>query len=454
MANVFVDMDLATGNDDGTTWEHAFQVLGTAFNGSNVAAGDDVWVMGSGTVSVNTTLAISGTDFSNPAKVHAVLSTTTNEPPVTADLLPGWRTGESRTIANRAYKDADPVIFACTAGSIRFTDAVYWYGFQFESSGGQLRPALNNDDNSVFEECLFEFNGADDWNFSHEDAEVWLINCGWETANTGNNLTTGASIHMIGLEHIATAVPTNVMSGNMQGVLDIIGCDFSGASGNIVAIGSSFKHTKKFLNCKLHASATLVSGSIASAFRVEFVGCNSTTGKSSGSFLDLQISTDGGDILDETTAVRTGGASDGEAGGHSAAFTPTVNETRDNYKTLIGPWMAFWVTNAKTSVTVYIANSGAGDYNDDDVWLEVMDVSEGGTAQHTHLTTQMDLLATPAVVADDTDSTWGTGGDNRQKIVVTISPDFSGWAYCRVHFAKNFGASPETLYVDPLPETA
>jgi hypothetical protein len=134
-------------------------------------------------------------------------------------------------------------------------------------------------------------------------------------------------------------------------------------------------------------------------------------------------------------------------------MTPLAGDTQDQYYGLKGPWMAFKITGDGTAqtVSVPIANSGAADYNDDDVWLEVMYPSEGGTAQYANQTSQMDLLGTPAAVTDDVTSTWGTGGNNPQTLSVSISPDYVGRAYCRVVFAKNFSSSPETLYVDPLP---
>ena len=115
--------------------------------------------------------------------------------------------------------------------------------------------------------------------------------------------------------------------------------------------------------------------------------------------------------------------------------------------------MAFKITGDGTAqtVSVSIANSGAADYNDDDVWLEIEYPSETGVTQWDSQTSQMALRATPAAVTDDTTSTWGSGGNNPQTLSVSISPDYVGRARCRVMFAKHFGSSPETLYVDPLP---
>ena len=170
---------------------------------------------------------------------------------------------------------------------------------------------------------------------------------------------------------------------------------------------------------------------------------------------ELDIITARGTISVETTFVRTGGADDG-GGAWSLAFTPNVDSTRDNLLGLIGPWMAIKITGDGTAqtVSVFIANSGAADYQDNDVWLEIAFPDDAGTSVYKKETTQMDLLdLSPADITNDTTSDWstGAGGKQAQTLSKSISPDYVGRAYCRVMFAKNFGSSPETLYVDPLP---
>ena len=166
---------------------------------------------------------------------------------------------------------------------------------------------------------------------------------------------------------------------------------------------------------------------------------------------NLQIETRNGEVADETTAVRTGGATDRATGTFSWAMTPNAGDTIDNYLPLYSPWIRSWIRGDGTSktITVYIANSGAGDYQNDEVWLEAHYPAEDGGAQHAFKTNRMPLLGTAANVTDDTDSTWGTGASNPQKLELSIAPDYSGPIYVRVAFAKNFASSPETLYVDP-----
>ena len=452
MANVYVDLDKSASTEDGTTWANAFRLPSEIV----VASGDDVWIKGNTNGHSGGTITFTfGTDAQNPAKIQAVKSATTNAPPVAADLIPGWRTGESRTEANRAYIDADaPLIQNTDSSQMRIVGDAYIYGVQFKVTTGQLQYARTGSTGISYEECLFEHSLLLDHQAAASTSST--RNCGFKTNATGCQFSLAGNVTHIGATYIAGTAATGGYLLADTGTNIFKGCDFVAlGTSAIIDIAGAGAGNIRLENCILNSSFATITGTKPDGkYRVELQISDGTTGKSSGSLQNIEIVTESGDINDETTAVRTGGATDGEAGLHSMAMTPDVNGTRDQYKDLLGPWMAFWVTNSDTAVTVYIANSGAADYFDDDAWLEVMDVSNGGTAQHTHFTTQMTLLDTsPNVIADD-DSTWGSGGNNPQKFVVTISPDFSGWSYCRVHFAKNFGSSPETLYVDPNPVTS
>jgi hypothetical protein len=459
MANVYIDLDLGTGLNDGTSWANAYQTLGAA--SGNVSNGDDAWIQGTDTLSASVTF-VGPTGFGNPAKLHGVASGTTNAPPVQGDLIVGWRTGDTRTVANRAYKDAGvPHIDGSTTYNITIGGNLYCYGIKFTGAQVIINGFTVSKSEMVWEECEFIYSIL----FAVANTTLArgvinrLINCGSQAVAAADLIqtgSTGALTTFIGHEFGGTS-PTKVFDSSLSGFVEFIACDLSTYSGALVDIAEVDEEFTLILqNCAIHASLALTSGTAIGPYFIELHHCNNVTSKTSGSILDFAAAYITGDILEETTAVRTGGASDGAAGAFSHAFTPNVNGTRDQYYPLIGPWMHLWVVGDGTAqtVTVYIANSGAADYNDDDVWLEVMSPSDGGTAQHSHDTNQMDLLGTPSAVTDDTGSTWGTGGNNHQKLEVSIDPDYEGPLYCRVHFAKNFGASPETLYVDPLPEVA
>jgi hypothetical protein len=158
-----------------------------------------------------------------------------------------------------------------------------------------------------------------------------------------------------------------------------------------------------------------------------------------------------GDLLNETTVIRTGGAHDGADGGFSWAVTPHTSETEERITPLVCPWIDGWVVGDGTSktLTVYITNDSGTDttFDDDEVAMEVMYPSEDGDRKSGYKTTVMALLGTPAAVTTD-GSTWGGGGSgNGQKLTATIAPDYSGPVRVRVLYYRN--ANTDTLFIDP-----
>ncbi len=457
MAHVYVDLDLATGLDDGTSWANAFKTAATGFTSSNLG-GDTVWVKGTQSLGSNIVLDFGGGTVLNPVIVRGVLLATTNEPPVKADLIPGWRTGLSQIEANRAYLHADCPVLEVTGASpdLLYTGFVNMYAVNLKT-GDNFGNSGSPDSRLLLEECDFNLttgNGQFGWKFTNSSG-IWfvrLLNCRFTAGVISTTmLSKSANMELIGLTMNAPAAMTGIFLPE-QGRVDHIGCDYSDFAHTLFEVEKDIGSGSVLRNCQLHSSVVIRSGTLVGTYRIELHQCSfGLTGKTSGFILELDIITSEGDIVQETTAVRTGGASDGVTP-WSMAFTPNVDATIENQLALVGPWMYFNATSGTNkTVTVHIANSGAADYNDDDVWLEVFTPSADGTSKFDHTATQMDDLDTPAVVADDTGSTWGTGGSNHQKLVATVSPDYDGIAYCRVHFAKGFSSSPETLYVDPQP---
>jgi hypothetical protein len=449
MADVYCDLDLITGANDGTSWTNAWQTMAAMVSG--VSAGDNCFIKGTQSHTPGTTTTWSfPQEETNPVRILACKSATFATPPAQLDLIPGWRTGEARTEANRAYNDGDAPSYTITDTSIlRSLGAVRWYGFVF-SPGGDWQINYSGAGQTLLEECKITLGSARDLQIgqgSVDNQYVTFLNCQYDPAATTCEVEIFNACIFIGL-HVSANV-TSLLGRCRAFVADFIGCDFTNITGTLI----NQEGSANFMNCRFNASTTLVTHAITNASRLATnYQSDSTSGKSSGTINAFDFEMNSGTIVEETTAVRTDGASDGSTS-WSYAMTPAVNGTRDQYVALIGPWMAFKLSGDGTAktVTVYIANSGAADYNNDDVWLEVIYPSESGLAMYDYQTTQMELLDTPAAVTDDTDSTWGTGGNNPQKLEASISPDYVGRAYARVCFAKNFSSSPETLYVDPLP---
>lgn len=462
MADVYLDMSLVTGTANGTSWANAYQTF--FLMAAGVSSGDDVWCRGTSTSIATESPQFPLTDGNLPVKLYGVKVATVNAPPEQSDLVPGWRTGEVRTNANRATEDTIPIyaVDDTTGSDVTIRGHFYAYAFHFKAADN-ISLGTGETHVQVFEECVFEpGSGSTGFlipgiNNTGDQSDVVFKNCRMKLSSGGViRPARTLNLVMIGVKWDVGVALTGGMfasSAGTGGNMTMIGCDFSDEAHTIMSLSNVHADRYKFLNCQLHASSALGTGALDAGAEVEFHHTVNVTGKSSGSIQNIDILTGNGNITNETSIVRTNGADDGGTGAWSLAFTPTVDNTLETFRGLKGLWMAFEIIGDGTNktVTVFIANSGSLDYDDDDVWLEIIYPSEGGTAQYENLSTEMDLLGTPTVVTDDVGSTWGTGGDNHQKLQLTIAPDYEGIAYCRVVFAKAFASDPETLYVDPLP---
>jgi hypothetical protein len=451
MADIYCDMDLTTGANDGTSWTDAYRTLQAAWASGATAAGDKVWVKGTQSHSgSNVDLSTDADIWGDRVEIIGCKSATTATPPAASDIIPGLATGDT----DRAYDDADVPTFTITDTSdLTFRGVYYCYGIKFVTGTG----GNNWDDNDGYarhEECEFETSRVGN---SGGSGRKEFINCAdTHTGSGGQTWSSSAGGLWQGCVLTNSAGVTNMFS-DPRNLCQFEGCDLSDAAHVLLSATSLSGGKITLRNCTLHASFVFQSGSFAGHVVIESFGSDSSSGKTSGSSVQAyDYVSNEGDVVEETTAVRTGGADDGADGGFSYALTPNINETAEPADWLTSPEMMVWVAGDGTSktLTCYIANSGAADYNNDDVWLEALYPSEAGTAQHDYESNRMVIKGTPTAVTDDASSTWGTGGNNPQKLELTIAPDYEGIVYARVKFAKRFASSPETLYVDPRLEVA
>jgi hypothetical protein len=226
----------------------------------------------------------------------------------------------------------------------------------------------------------------------------------------------------------------------------VAGVDLSamGNGKNLVSASLGCPSIFWFRNCKLGASVAVKTGTIASAGGTEVYLDNCDSSDTNIRFEHYKSE---GKIVNETTIVRSGGASDGVT---SISWAMTSLARAQFAFPLASPWITAWNNGTSAiTVTVEIIHDSATALKDDEVWLEV---EYPGTASYPESVfiadRKTDIMATGA---DQTASaaSWNTSGlanPNTQKLAVTFTPTKVGPIRARVMLAK----ASYTIYVDPL----
>jgi hypothetical protein len=228
------------------------------------------------------------------------------------------------------------------------------------------------------------------------------------------------------------------------GLLECIGVDFSaaGSGKTLVSNGTNSQgYVWRFIDCKLNASVTKDSasatghgGDIIDFIRSGAAGVNNTVHRS------VYVGT----LDEETTIVRTGGATDGT----TPIAWKVITASNSNYLLPFEcPPIAIWndtVGSAKTATVECIWGGGAVP-NDDDIWIDVEYLGDASSPQGSFVNDGKADLLTTAAAQTSSSATWG-GSTTKFKLNVTFTPQQKGWIYARVKCAK----ASTTFYVDPL----
>lgn len=432
MADLYMDTDAGSDASNGTTWALAKLTLEGLL--AVMSAGDRGWIQGSATdtAAASRTFTSSGI-VTNPIILTGVVDGTTNEPPVISDIavtLPKIEctgsgsditvTGHTTwvnlhlAVADKFLGNASGVVFKMINGRLGLTDEV-------EPTNAAFRWWV------FLENTVLETLGPDG-----RFGEVTL-------------LMTGGSL-------LATA-SASIIDDTGGGDKVFMSVDFSALGTTAFIAGAGAQNLVKLQNCELPAVFNKFASSPTGGATITVISSSDTSSQAADSSVqDYEDEAVHGTIDLELTAVRTGGADDGASGAFAYAMTPAASATLESsHACLKSPWMSAWVVGGSQTLTVYIANDSAStDYNEDEVWCEFYTPSAADTAQHDQEFDPANarLFASSTAVTDDTGSTWGTGANNHQKMSVTVTTGFEGWAYARLHLAKR-QATPDTLFLDP-----
>lgn len=447
MANIYVS-NAGSNTAPYDTWAKAATTFATAYGAES--AGDAIYVSSTHSESATgatQTIALAGTNAS-PNKI--IVGSTAAAPPTTSG------TGIVISTGAGAY-------------NISITGSSYFYGMIFKAGVGSstnawisLCGSTSATQTQTYQNCEFWISTS--YNSSNSYISLMpytvgyankceLINCSVKFAQTSQTMTIASGgLHWNGGGFVAGTAAITTMFTNLDryGGSLIENCDFSAgaAAMNIYNVSSSHgSGTHVMRNCKLPASwsGSLVTGTLVGiGLRFKMHNCDS--GDTNYRLWEQDYA---GSVVQETTILRTGGASDGTTS-ISWKMTSTANAEWPSI-TFYSPEIAVWsdTTGSKTVTVEFLIDSATTLYTSD----VFMDVSYLGTSGYPLGTSDLDSRADPLVTT--TECTTGCGvanwsgdgaGAKSYKLVSTITTAEKGWIIARVGLSK----ASTTIYVDPV----
>jgi hypothetical protein len=435
----------ATGSGNGSSWANAFTTLTLAY--ATEVAGDTLYVAHDHAESSASavTLSSSGT-LLLPTKVVCV-DRAGSVPPVSADR---------RATAQVSTTGATNITIGGTASA----GITHYDGIIFNVGSGSTSSAslvLGNQASQClrFDNCSFRLGvtGANGSSITAGSSGGTIIGQRIELNNTtmsfAANNNTGPSVQ-VSCDFVWRNTPAAILLFNPTvqlfgivsargGMIECSGVDLSalGSGKTLVNMGGQANRAK-FVDCKLHASVTKAvvgnPGSEADFVRSGAGGVNYA----------VHCAKYFGTLTEETTIVRTGGASDGT----TPIAWKIVTIAHANYSNSFEcPPIAIWndTVGAPVTATVEGVWGGGAVPNDDDIWLDVEYLGDASSPQGSFVHDgKADLLAAAAGQASSSAS-WG-GSTTKFKLACTFTPQQAGWIYARVKCAK----PSSTFYIDPM----
>lgn len=427
------------------TWAKAAATLATAVTGS--AAGDNIYVSSthSATGLASQTLTFPGT-ASNPLKVVSVSDSAAPPTAVAA--------GGSETVTTSANWIVGP--FGYVEG------VAFVAGIGAASTSSITLASGSGSQSSEYKSCTFTLNNTGSGSriffqaANHSAASrVAAKDC---TFTLGNQAAQGISIggrvlisggSVSGSANYTTGLLQTQASGRNT-YAEIENLDLSSVGAGTHLVGSSTASMiTKVMNCRLPTSwtGTLFTGTRFSGQRVSMYNCDNADTN-----YRLWIEDYAGAIRDETTIVRTGGASDGVT---PISWRMVSNADANNLTVpLRSDPIVVWntATGSAVTVTVELVTDGVTLTNAD-AWLEVDYLGTSGVPLGAGVSSKVaSLLTTPTNYASSTVAwtTTGLASPVRQKMSVTFTPREVGF----LSAAVRLGRASTTVYVCPKVEVS
>jgi len=422
MATYYVD-STAGGAGTGADWANAFLTLTAAFTAG--AAGDTYFVAENHAESTAGAVSLTpkGTSAA-PDRVICVDSAGT-VPPVSADL---------RTTATVTTTGANDLTLTASAS----TGVCYWYGINMYTA----QSFRTGSGTHFMYECSWNLTGSGG-SMVPGSANIFAYNHDFGFSNAGQVLfVNDGYIRIYGGTLIGSAVPTTLFSYLSEADFQFNGFNFAAkTTGTLVGMAAAVPSTLVLNNCKFGGAMTYTTPTHTVGL-IDVNNSASTDTNYEGSRYAYQ-----GTQTIETVVVQTGGASDGT----TTISWKVVSNANNEYvapfacKPIISEFND--TVGGAMTATVEILHDSVTALKDNEIWAEVEYLGTSGFPLSLFANDGVDVLSASAGQASSA-VTWTTTGitnPNKQKLVVTFTPQEKGVAIVKVFFAK----ASYTVYVDP-----
>lgn len=435
MANIYVRSTDGNNSDSGSTWALAkSDVTGAA---AIDAAGDNIYLSSvhNESTAAAITFLLAGTAA---APTVAMSVSDAAEPPTT------YTTGAAITTTGTS-----DIIWQVTAGAV--------HGVTMNCGTGTGAPAIkapNAAGQIKFVDCalatLATGSSASPFYVTGSNASAEFINCTFYFSSTSQTIRNSVSNNQrlkivgggiaAGSAAIADFILTNAT------FTEIVGADLSGGSSSMNIFknsGGLGEHSIRSSKLPSGWSGSLLNGTIVPGERYSLYNCDS-----GDTHHQMQIVTYPGNIISETTYVRSSHVGDGSTP-ISWKMVTTANADELTNVLRSDP-IAIRINSVGSSKTLtgQILHDSATALTDAEIWLEVEVYDTSGfplaTLRSDH---RASLLATAAnqTSSSDTWTTTGMTNPNKQKLEVTFTPQEIGFGLAYYCMTK----PSYTVYVGP-----
>jgi len=411
MADGYYVGGLASGDNDGSSWANAWRTIAGAI--AATGAGDTIWASSAGSESAaDIVLTSTGQRI---ISINAAGST----PPVEADMLAG-----------ATFLGADDVLFNTA------TAPLYMWGCTIQAgddvaSGGQLGVFLDT--------CTIIVTGSGDRLVCNQGL-IHLHNCAWTPASGGFIMTGVGNFIMTG-GSVGTVTNVQATFGSLTGQSHYDGVDISLASTLIYVSGTAAPSQARFKGCLLKAGYAIRGGTSAMG-KGQLIGLYGSHSSNVPYFIHELMAE--GNIITETTIIKTGGSSDGTTP-ISLKFETSATAL-EYYSPLRNdlPILFYIAETGNTTFSVDVLTDGVT-LQDDEAWLEIS--GQGDTIKHTLADSlPATIMTTPSNIPTNADewTTTGLSAPVKQTLSVTINIQQVGWVEAHICLAK----PSITMYAD------